>query len=350
MYSQRRHVYRFLNGALLAIVLFAGCESAQAYNYLSCVGIPVKWAAGGTRIYVDKTIPAGSAWEEGIRTAIRSWNTVSGSKFVFSFGRRTDGKHSYGNGVSEIYRERINDDDVLATTFRRYSCGWIPTLTHFIETDIRFNDTFVWSTGPFNHRNSPWDPYNVEGVALHELGHALGLAHEENKLAMMNPVYPAGGPFGYYKQWDPWADDRRGARGLYPDGTTETDVAASPRRLESCDTCLGIVLNPTRAERGSWVEIEFTFSNLSTSTETFDIEFYLSMNDYITTGDTYLGKNFGAWGTAGFSGTFRKRLWIPTWVTPGLYYLGFVLDPGNTKGETNENNNSQALPFKILII
>ena len=43
----------------------------------------------------------------------------------------------------------------------------------------------------------------------------------------MNSIYPNGGPLGYYKEFDPNADDRFGARVLYPDGTTETDIAGS---------------------------------------------------------------------------------------------------------------------------
>jgi hypothetical protein len=36
-------------------------------------------------------------------------------------------------------------------------------------------------------------------------------------------------------------------------------------------------------------------------------------------------------------------------VTPGLYYLGFLIDPTNAMGEANESNNNQPMPITITI-
>jgi hypothetical protein len=97
------------------------------------------------------------------------------------------------------------------------------------------------------------------------------------------------------------------------------------------------------------MNIEFTFSNLGTSTTTSDIGFYLSTNDYISTADTLLGMNYGMWGTAGFTGTVTRTLSIPSSIAPGTYYLGFILDPNNAVSEANENNGYQKMPRPIVI-
>jgi hypothetical protein len=215
------------------------------------------------------------------------------------------------------------------------------------ETDVAFNTSLSWSTGAFNYANLG-SPYSFEGVALHEFGHALGLLHENRWMATMNSYYPNSGPLGYYKEWDPYGDDRGGSRYLYPDGTTETDVAGSAFKRTGTGTS-GLVSSPSSAARGSYVTIQFTFSNLSTAAKTFNIGFYLSSNNNISTGDRLLGTNYGASGSAGATGTFSRTLYIPTSVTPGTYYLGFLIDPSNAMAEANEGNNNQPMPRTITI-
>ncbi len=43
----------------------------------------------------------------------------------------------------------------------------------------------------------------------------------------MNSFYPNGGPVGNDNDSTPLGDDRMGVRHLYPDSTTERDIAAS---------------------------------------------------------------------------------------------------------------------------
>jgi hypothetical protein len=144
------------------------------------------------------------------------------------------------------------------------------------------------------------------------------------------------------------ADDRQGGRFLYPDRTTEVDIAGSVFERSSAGSS-GLVSSPNTASRGSRVTIEFTFSNQSTSTQSFSIAFYLSNNSYISTADTLLGTNSGAWGSPGFSGTFSRTLLIPTSIAPGTYYLGFIVDNNNLLNEDDESNNYMEMPREIQI-
>jgi hypothetical protein len=334
--------------AVTALSLFASSE-AQAYSYATCSGNAIKWNSGWTNMYISTTsMPPGSTWDSRLQNAMWHWNNVKGSGFNFYVGRDTDGSHSGSNGVNEIYFDS-SISGALAVTYTRYHCYWLFGYQYGIdETDIGFNSNYSWTTGTYSFSNPTGSPYNFEGVALHELGHAQGLDHSDGVIATMNSYYPNGGPFGYYKEWDPWGDDRLGVRALYYDGTTETDIAASALKRTGSGTS-NLVSSPTWAYAGSNVTIEFTFSNLGTSTTTFDIGFFLSTNDYISTADTLLGTNYGAWGSSGFSGTFSRTLTIPSWITPGTYYLGFLPDPYNAVGENNESNNPQQMPRTITI-
>jgi hypothetical protein len=164
----------------------------------------------------------------------------------------------------------------------------------------------------------------------------------------MNAYYPNGGPLGHWKEVDPLADERQAVRFLYGNGTSETDIAGSAVKFTGGGGS-NLVSSPTSAFRGTTVPMEFTFSNQSTSTQTFDIGFYLSSDSFISTGDILLAYDTGWWGTAGFTGTFTRNVTIPGWIAPGTYYLGFIIDPSNHIGEKNESNNYQEMPRTIVI-
>ncbi len=82
-------------------------------------------------------------------------------------------------------------------------------------------------------------------VALHELGHAIGLSHEETEIAMMNPFYNAALTFG------PLADDLIGAGEIYGEaGAALTSflgpwASGRPRRVGSS------ISKPTRRKSDS---------------------------------------------------------------------------------------------------
>jgi hypothetical protein len=337
----------FLLAGIIATGLLTGTH-ALAATYQTCGGNAIKWKGSSATMSISTTsFPEGSPPELRIRSAMARWNNVKGSRFTFLLARDTNGSHGSGNGVNEVVFDSVSSG-ALAVTRKRYHCYWALGWRFGLdETDIIFNSALTWNPGLFDYGRLG-APYSIEGVALHELGHALGLIHEDRWLDTMNTYYPNGGPFGSNRQWDPFGDDRLGTRALYPDSTTEVDVAAAALRPSSVGDS-DLILSPPSATRGVPFRIQFTFSNLSTSRQTFDVGFYLSTNQTITTADTWLSTNSGAWGDPGFTGTFYKTVTIPSWIAPGTYYLGFIVDPLNTKGENNESNNSQRMPTAIRI-
>ena len=343
------------NALILGVVatLFAG--AAQAYNYLStCEGKPRRWNSDSTNMYISTTsFPAGSSWDFRLQNAMWYWNNVKGSNFQFYVNRDGAGSQVVGNGRNEIDFDAGLAANTLAVTTVRVFCVnfWGRSYSGILEADIEFNSNVSWSTASLRY-SQLGSPFSFEGVALHELGHALGLDHEDRRMATMNSLYPNSGTLGHWKEWDPLGDDRLGVRALYPSPwwfpSSEIDIAGSVFKRTGNGTS-GLVNSPQVARRGYWAYLEFSFSNLSTARQSFDIGFYLSKDSRIDTSDIYLSTNYGAWGNPGFTGTFGKWVYIPRWVRPGTYYLGFIVDNNGAVSEDYEGNNYMEMPRSVVV-
>lgn len=333
-----------------ATVFAAAAPTALASAWLECSGNKIKWNDRRADMFISTTsMPAGSAWDVDLQNAMFHWNQVGGANFNFFVGRDTDGSHNDDNGTTEIYFDGAEaSGSTLAVTHKRYHCYWFFGHHQGIdEADIAFNTNAGWNTGAFNYANLN-SPFHFETVALHELGHVLGLSHEDDVMATLNTFYADGGPQGSAKQVLPLPDDHGGVRALYPDGSSQSDVTSAAMKRTGAGTS-GLINSPASAARGSSVTIEFTFGNNGTAAASFNIGFFLSTNDIISTGDRLLGTNFGASAGPGALGTFSRTLTIPADVAPGTYFLGFLIDSGGTVVEGNESNNNQPMPRSITI-
>lgn len=330
--------------------LFAS-TAALAYTYETCDGSRVHWNSERATMAISTTsFPVGGTGDTQLQDAMFHWNAAN-SRFRFVVGRDLDATYNHSNGKNEVVFGTIADPTVLAVTAFRRHCTWdIFNGWEFgyDEADIVFDVDVNWTFNSFDYSTYPQGGVSFQSVALHELGHALGLNHENRWQATLNAYYPNGGPVGFFQEWDPLPDDRQGVRALYGGDGTSIDVGASIFKSFGSGMS-GLVQPSTVAATGETVAIEYTFGNFGTSRADFDIGFYLSDNSFISTYDTQLGYNSGAWGGPGAIGTFVKTVTIPENTPPGLYYLGFVLDPYNFLAERNELNGDHAMPKPILV-
>jgi len=338
-------------GTLLSIITSV---TLFGYSWEECHGDKIVWKNSRADMYINtNSFSAGSNWDTKLQNAMYHWTDIKGSGFNFYVGYDNDGTYNNSNGMNEIYLNPIDGPNgVLAVTHARWDCYWLGYWHEKrTESDIVFDSAESWSLSTLAYE--PSNSHNFEHVALHELGHALGLNHSNNALNVMNSMYPNGGTIGHIKESIPIGDDRSGLRYLYPDSTTEIDIAASVyKRIIDPDNPnegnSGLVTSTNIGIRGSQSTLEYTFSNLGTSSINFQISFYLSTNNYISQYDILLGTTT-AWAATGGTGTYSATFTIPNNISAGQYYLGFIVDGDNSFNEDRENNNYMEMPHPITI-
>ncbi|MGD2179413.1 MAG: matrixin family metalloprotease, partial [Anaerolineae bacterium] len=143
-----------------------------------------------------------------VTSAAGTWSSVSTADFEFSYGTTTGATtHGYNN-ANEILWRNVGASSTLATSY-----WWYNYSDFILEADVVFNDYHAWTTsGPGG--------YDIETVALHELGHWLSLDHSNNPSAIMYATY--GGVQHLLHQ-----DDIDGISWIYPGEPGPTNTPTS---------------------------------------------------------------------------------------------------------------------------
>lgn len=186
----------------------------------------VRWNRAPVRYFVtDRGIEGiGRAQlQEAVARAFETWQRVPSAGISFEFAGFVSAPPFDEDSLTTVgFLDRPDLERVLgATAFT------IDTVTgEIVEADIFFNAAFPWSVAVGGEVNR----FDLESIALHEIGHLLGLGHSalgETELvaggrrvigaeAVMFPVaYARGSVVGRTLR----ADDIAGASDLYPDGT-----------------------------------------------------------------------------------------------------------------------------------
>ena len=202
---------------LIPIILtFFVSASAHAYNLDG-----EKWPGQQVDLTVNMSgfSNSGTSWNEGAAQAAATWNSGMNGLDIVPKAKNGHPCAGYLPAFPEDFQNAVgfyHDDcgvpfgsSILAITMRTYYGNDI------VEADIVFNSAEIWDiySGPDkNYAN------DFRRVAVHELGHFLGLNHESFRYSIMAPV------IGDIET--PTADDLAGVNFLYP-----SNIAPTPNTL-----------------------------------------------------------------------------------------------------------------------
>lgn len=331
---------------------------ANAANFNSCGGA-LHWGGDNVTLYFSPiSYPDGGFWKNRSESIMNIWNNIEGSNFKFNSAIDSGGV-GYDNGKSEVW---FGDTGGLLgkTVWEWSNYCFLGNDQHYDEVDVVMNPDPMpldsnkhWSFTPVS--TAIITEYNYDVVFLHELGHALGLKHYNDKIATMNSKYPNSGSVGHSNTVTPHSDDRHGLRYLYPGNTTARDFAVIRFKNSGSSTNNNEVLyngsNTRTLLKGNTYQIEYTVENLGTSTETPQVNFYISTNTHISTSDTYIGGVTFNQFPEGASYHGKANITIPTNLANGSSYsIGYKVDPYNGIQESDESNNFVSLVgvFKVF--
>jgi hypothetical protein len=162
--------------AVAAVILLAAIPAA-AYLKLgtrtSGRTVTLKWVQFPVRYFVTNTDidnVTATAFQTAVSRAFTTWHAVANTHTSSQFVGFTSALPSSGDGATVLgYRSRPDLDRTLAATN-----FFIDSVTgEIVESDIFFNTTFSWSTAASGESGR----FDVESIALHEIGHLFGLGH-----------------------------------------------------------------------------------------------------------------------------------------------------------------------------
>jgi len=315
----------------------------------------------------DDSFPRGSFTRIALELAVERWNTAATPfRYELRFGERNVGRK---NGQNEIWFEGDRERSVTKTWYR-------PVKAQFREADIIFNADDPFTPLPFV--GTLWayggDERPFQTTALHELGHAQGLAHTRDDYSVMGTdwthIHANGGLSYAYPGVDAMQGSFDTYSGRMPAGPTRLDLGVAHWRRTGTDGGYS-VHQRTRmfysnglelpdiggaepryiVQPGQRVRIELRFENMSSRrADSIRIEWYVSADKKIETSDTVIG-------ASSISLAPRSDLLadVPVTLPASLahntdYWVGAIIDPDDRFGpEVTEQNNATYIGIRAAV-
>ena len=213
---------------LLILACLVVAQSAHAYSqFTTDSGARLHWTRPRVRWMVTDRAAAGvtqSQLQAALARAFKTWEDVPTASVAFEFAGFTSAEPSEDDNISVLgFQDHPELERVLGAT----SFLFDEETGEILEADVYFNSQFEWSTAASGDPNR----FDLESVALHEIGHFVGLGHSAIGETEIRPeggrrvlgsgavMFPIALGRGSITDRTLQADDIAGVSDLYPDGS-----------------------------------------------------------------------------------------------------------------------------------
>ena len=223
-----RRVRATLIAVMAALLMATASENARGFATLGST-----WRTGVVPMHLQLTGGAGlrdgsASFNAVVTDAIVTWNGIVDRVQLAPVHGSTIAAGD-GDEINHVFFDSTYYGESFGPGTLAISTRWTLNETQRVEADIIFNNAIEWDS----YRGSGRDRWDIRRVALHELGHVLGLDHPDargqNVTALMNSIIDD------VDSLQP--DDILGAMALYGGGAREgvRGTVGFPPREEPAD-------------------------------------------------------------------------------------------------------------------
>lgn len=357
-----------LNQLLATMFLATVTQHAFAYTTIKCGGNATKWSGNSYTARASSVgFPVGP-WRDALSSVITHWN---GNPSNLSFGVVwNEPGVAANNNENEVWWEANGGANI--GTFPAVAYVWFKGDCTLKEADVIFNNSVSYhhttNKASLSSYGGAFRPFQT--TAMHELGHAAGLAHTANVYNIMGSdpthIHANGatataysgedannGLVAVYGLWAGGANDLAVSHWRHTGSSGEYSTHGRTRIFNTSNVELTKVAGTTepvyRVNKGQTIKLEMTYENLGNiSPLTAKVGYYLSANETISTGDRFLGEGTVTLYRGSPDTTNNTFLVIPSDLVSGQnYWIGAVIDYNGAFTERSEANNATYIGIRV---